>query len=331
MAKTSFTQFIRDQWATLPDTAKDLTGKTVIVVGANVGLGFEAAKKFATMNPAKLILACRSQSKGDEAVAEIEKSTGTTVAQCWAVDLANFKTISAFANRFEKEGGGRLDILVANAAVALMKFESTPDGWESTIQVNHLGIALLTLLLLPYVATTPEPSRIVIVSSEMHYWVPKLEEAKSSHILNKLNDEKSADMGLRYAVSKLLNVFFTRSLARRMKPSLTVGVNTVNPGFCVTALRRNVAFPLSFISSIMDVLVGRTGEYGSRTLTHAALSGTNEEVNGKYLNKCQVEEESDYSLSREGKQAEERIWDETIEVLREVDPRVQKVIAEYLV
>ena len=91
--------FIQDQWTRLPDTAKDLTGKTVIVVGANVGLGFEgllfdrlthvgktltkynaAAKKLANMNPAKLILACRNQSKGDEAVAcwSFSFSTGTS-------------------------------------------------------------------------------------------------------------------------------------------------------------------------------------------------------------------------------------------------------------
>jgi retinol dehydrogenase-12 len=62
----------------------------------------------------------------------IRKATGTIVAECWTVDLAEFKTISAFADRFEKEGGGRLDLLVENAGVVTRKFESTKDGWEST-------------------------------------------------------------------------------------------------------------------------------------------------------------------------------------------------------
>jgi retinol dehydrogenase-12 len=62
----------------------------------------------------------------------IKKATGTTVAECWTVDLADFKSISAFADRFEQEGGGRLDLLVENAGVVTRKFEGTKDGWEST-------------------------------------------------------------------------------------------------------------------------------------------------------------------------------------------------------
>ena len=60
---------IKDQWTTVPPVAKaDLKDKTVIVTGANVGLGFEAAKHFARMNPGKLILACRNKEKGEAAV-----------------------------------------------------------------------------------------------------------------------------------------------------------------------------------------------------------------------------------------------------------------------
>jgi len=330
MAPKPILEFLRDQWAQLPDTAHDLTGKSVIVVGANVGLGFEASKKLATMNPAKLILACRNQVKGDEAVAKIKKDTGTAVAECWTVDLANFKSISAFVDRFEKEGGGRLDILLENAGLSTRKFESTDDGWETTVQVNHLGTALLALLLLPVMASTPGSPRITIVSSEVHYFVKRLEEADESHVLNTLNDEKSAKMGQRYHVSKLLNVFFVRSLAKRMKPVVPVAVNAVNPGLCDTSLRRNVPFPLSAIFELFILLIARTAEYGSRTLTHAALWGTKEELHGKYLNKCFVEEESDYSISKEGREVEERVWNETIDILKEADPRVTKIVDEYL-
>jgi len=63
-------QFIKDQWTTVPPLAtEDLSGKTIVVTGANVGLGFEAAKHFARMNPGKLILACRSREKGEKALA----------------------------------------------------------------------------------------------------------------------------------------------------------------------------------------------------------------------------------------------------------------------
>lgn len=68
--KKSFLGFLKDQFTSLPPvTTADLTGKTVVVTGANVGLGFEASKHFARMNPGKLILACRSEEKGKAAVA----------------------------------------------------------------------------------------------------------------------------------------------------------------------------------------------------------------------------------------------------------------------
>ncbi len=69
MGQLTFFHFVRDQfWKVLPVEHVDLTGKTVVVIGANVGLGFEAAKHFASMNPKRLVLGCRSQEKGQAAV-----------------------------------------------------------------------------------------------------------------------------------------------------------------------------------------------------------------------------------------------------------------------
>ncbi|KAG6843481.1 hypothetical protein H0H93_000855 [Arthromyces matolae] len=69
MGKITFGSFVSAQWATLPPAeVVDLSGKTVMVVGANAGIGFEASRHFARMNPARLILACRSKSKGEAAV-----------------------------------------------------------------------------------------------------------------------------------------------------------------------------------------------------------------------------------------------------------------------
>ena len=69
MTKYSFLQFIQEQWGPPePLVTEDLTGKVVLVTGANIGLGFEAAKHFASMNPERLIIACRSEEKGNQAV-----------------------------------------------------------------------------------------------------------------------------------------------------------------------------------------------------------------------------------------------------------------------
>ena len=68
MGRFSMLRFISDQWLTVPELEKqDLSGQTVLVVGANVGLGLEAAKHFASMGPGKLILACRSIKKAEDA------------------------------------------------------------------------------------------------------------------------------------------------------------------------------------------------------------------------------------------------------------------------
>lgn len=80
--KPSFIQHVKDQWSTLPPVAHaDLTGKVVVVIGANVGLGFEASKHFARMNPGKLILACRSKEKGDAALARKFRVTESNLSK----------------------------------------------------------------------------------------------------------------------------------------------------------------------------------------------------------------------------------------------------------
>jgi hypothetical protein len=146
MAKYSFFQFLREQWGRpVPLLTKDLTGKVVLVTGANIGLGFEAAKHFASMNPERLIVACRSEAKGSEAIKgnylhltettadhprpEIKEATKFDNIDLFLVDLASYASVNAFCEKVEKEVP-RLDILVENAALAHGEFIPTPDGWE---------------------------------------------------------------------------------------------------------------------------------------------------------------------------------------------------------
>lgn len=109
----------------LPVVSADLTGKTIIVTGANSGLGLEACRHFAKMNPKKLILACRSLEKARAAISEID----CAAAEAWELDLTSFKSVSAFSDRAESELE-RLDVLVANAAVAFFDVSITADGYE---------------------------------------------------------------------------------------------------------------------------------------------------------------------------------------------------------
>ena len=152
----SFLRFVQEQWAQpVPLVTEDLTGKIVLVTGANIGLGFEAAKHFASMNPERLIIACRSEEKGKQAIKgnsftsfpltrteadrvpiEMKEATKFDKVELFIVDLASYESVNAFCKKVEKEVP-RLDILVENAALAQFEYSSTPDGWESQWVLNN--------------------------------------------------------------------------------------------------------------------------------------------------------------------------------------------------
>ncbi|EPQ59201.1 NAD P-binding protein [Gloeophyllum trabeum ATCC 11539] len=320
----------------------DLAGKTVIVVGANTGIGIEAVKHFSSMNAAKVIMACRSEEKGKKAVAEVEKATGKNNAELWLLDLGRFASVVEFADRFEKEGG-RLDILVMNAGIATGTYEDF-EGWESTLHVNHLSTALCSLLLIPRLLKTASDfsiqTRLVVVSSEVHHFTTLSEEVRNSpSILKKLNEKEYFQKNFmdRYPVSKLLNVLFVRALNAHLPTTSPLIVDAVNPGFCKSELTRNIPDfkpPTFEYEGKTITLTAWTSEEGSRQLLWAALGPPNpadtDKIRGAFVSGNHIEEPSDFVLSKEGKDAQDRLWNETLEILNEVTPKVNAVVKEYL-
>ncbi|GJJ08126.1 hypothetical protein Clacol_002334 [Clathrus columnatus] len=345
MGKFEGIQYIKDQcFMDLPELssfAQDLSGKTIIVIGANIGLGLATAKHFASLKPSRLILGCRSKEKGDAAVKEIQQGidSSETTVENWEIDLEKNKMISDFADRFEREANGQLDILIMNAGLNTICHTSTESGWEKSIQVNHLGTALLTLLLLPYMKNapySPPTPRIVVVGSETHYFVTFKKQARKPNIIEALNEETSSGaMSERYYYTKLLNLFFARSLAARL-PSPSAEnrnpvVTVVNPGWCKTELMRDQQTTLKGrVIRVFSLFMCRTAEEGGRVILWAALSHLDNELHGRYSTSFRIEEESDYSLTPQGREAEKRTWDETISILEKVDPRVKTIVQEQL-
>ncbi|TFK62972.1 short-chain dehydrogenase [Pluteus cervinus] len=332
-------RLFRDQLFTTPPplVRADLSGKTVLVVGANVGLGFEAAKHFAEMQPERLILACRSETKGQEAINLIKEQTGFQ-AELWLLDLAKFSSVRKFADRWEKEGG-RLDILVENAAVSGFEYNQTEDGWETMLHVNYLASALHALLLLPHMietakkySTTP---RLVTVSSGTNHWIQFDKEILgSSSILKSLNSYDPAlassstrSMRGRYPLTKLLNIFFTRALNDRLSTSHpTIITNAVDPAFCHSLLRRDIR---SFGISLVEFIFAFPTEVGSRQLVFGAI-GEDEKLRGGYVSFSKVVEPNEFISTGEGREAQERLWRETIDVFQKLDPRVQNIVRDHL-
>ncbi|KAJ7319287.1 hypothetical protein DFH08DRAFT_1034977 [Mycena albidolilacea] len=315
MAKLLFWGFVRSQQRKQQPAAKvDLAGKTVLVLGANTGLGFEATKHFANMNPERLILACRSQSRGQAAVDKLKAETGYRKTELWIIDLADFNSVKRFGDKFEREGG-RLDILVENAALMANKYEATKDGWESSLQVSCLSVPLVALLFLPAMIKTGETystlPKIVVVASEMHHWVDIEKSVRENpNIIKTLGSaqycNKSGVMMSRYMLTKLLNIFFVR------------GMNAVNPGYCCSELRRGINPAMRFIDHLMELCLAFTTERHPETLR------------GEYINACEREESSDFVIGPDGVKAEERLWDEVVDILGKVDPRVTRNVKKYL-
>lgn len=316
----TFSAFLYSQlFVKLPYPKKSFSGQTIIVTGSNTGLGLEAARHFARLGAAKVILAVRSLSKGEAAKESIEASTDRKgVVEVWSLDLGSYESVKEFAKK--AEGLGRLDALVENAGVAKTSWSVQEDN-EATITTNVISTFLLGLLLLPKLRETGQKYNITphltVTCSEVHAWSP-MEERKSESIFDTLNNKETANMGDRYQISKLLQVFPCRELATRTRESGKgdVIINYVNPGLCHSELARDSTFFLT----IMKFFLARSTEHGSRSVVNAVEAG--EETHGQYLSDCEVTPPGPLVRGEEGPEIQKRVWDELSAKLEKIQPGI---------
>ncbi|RYP51841.1 hypothetical protein DL768_002917 [Monosporascus sp. mg162] len=304
-------------------TSIRLDGKTAIITGANAGLGLEAAKELVAHGLARIILAVRTASKGEAARDQILAQTPGVDVQIWPLDYESFASIDEFGKRAATLD--RLDIVILNAGVKNLDYVQSKTGHESHLQVNHLGTALLSLHLLTPLdrtaKTTGSPGRLTIVSSENHFWA-KFKELKAPNALAELDTYRGCFKGMervnieRYSTSKLLNVLWTRELSARVANSkLNIVINTVNPGFCASELHR--ADPQA---SKATRLLAWTAQQGGHCLADAATRHI--EDHGAYISEQITKKPSSFVLSPAGKEAQLKIWKETVDLLNKEAPAV---------
>ncbi|KAG6373467.1 NAD(P)-binding protein [Boletus reticuloceps] len=330
MAVFSFFQYLREQWRALPQprAVDNVSSKTFLVTGSNVGLGFEASVHLAKMRPKLLIATSRNQVKCELARKSIlERAVEPNMdLYTWPLELGSFQNVRSFADRFAMEGNGTLNTLVANAGVFPNDYIRTQDDWEIMLQVNYLSTALLSILLLPYLinSSSPDsPSRLVFVSSFAHYFAPELKASDSRNsILETINQPNLATLAL-------LGIMFIRELASRLPESIPFVACAVNPGLCHSEITRSTFSKGWFSSMIKRLALVRSTEEGSRTLVHAAVA-SDRSMHGRYLSGCEVAEEGDYLFTPEGKACSAKIWDETITLLSGIDGRVLEIVEKYL-
>ncbi|TFY78301.1 hypothetical protein EWM64_g5712 [Hericium alpestre] len=226
--------------------APDIAGQTIIVTGANTGIGFEVAKYVIAHGAAKVILACRNPAKGTAAAEAILKEThcDASAVEFWPLDLTSFASVRAFAQRYKKSDLP-LDTLVNNAALHSVGKRTAEDGLDLLVQVDHISPLLLTLLLLPLLeqpSPSGQPARIVWVTSEGAA-LPPFPEASLPRPVTALcvrpfpTREAGHEM---YFTAKLLNIICCIELARALsspaRGSREVKVAAAHPGLVATEL-----------------------------------------------------------------------------------------------
>ena len=207
----------------------DQQGKCFIVTGANTGIGFEAAKLLAKRR-ARVLLACRDESKAQAAIAAIwSEVPGADLAflPCDQADLASVRRAAEIA-----AAEPRIDVLLNNAGVMRPPLMRTTQGFELQFGVNHLGCFALTALLLPKLAQTAG-ARVVVTSSLAHM--------RGTIDWDDLGAEHGYNAWLRYNQSKLANLLFVQELDRRLRAAhVPVTAVACHPGIAGTDLARHL-------------------------------------------------------------------------------------------
>jgi NAD(P)-dependent dehydrogenase (short-subunit alcohol dehydrogenase family) len=225
----------------------DFSGRTVVVTGANSGLGEVTARELARVG-AKVILAVRNTAKGDAAAAGMPGDV-----EVRPLDLQNLASVRAFA-----DGVDAVDVLVNNAGIMAVPYAQTVDGLESQIGTNHLGHFALTNLLLPKVS-----DRVVTVASLMHLI--------GMISLKDLNWKSRRYLAWpAYGQSKLANLLFTSELQRRLDASgSSVRALAAHPGYSATNLQGQTGNKLGTKVWLAANRLGTSPDFGARQTLYA--------------------------------------------------------------
>ncbi|KAI7850912.1 hypothetical protein BDC45DRAFT_487410 [Circinella umbellata] len=253
----------------------DLSGKIAIITGSNTGIGKLCATEMARKN-CEIIVASRSEDKGQAAVADIKSATGNQKVEYIKLDLMSLKSVKAFADQF-KSKYDKLDILLNNAGVMSCPYGLSEDGIETQFATNHMGHYYLTMQLLPILIKSG-PSRIVNVSSMAHLFttvsVPKFEQ---------VSRKKGYNATIQYGFTKACNILFSRELTRRLesKGISNVYVNCNHPGIVSSELSRHVVQQDTILDSLYNNYFAISTENGSLTQLYLATSPEVESKNIK--------------------------------------------------
>lgn len=278
-----------------------MQGKTVLVTGANQGIGKATALALAGQG-ANVVILCRNADKGRAALADIQAASKGGKAELLVADFASLGDVRRAAAELRARHA-RLDVLVNNAGLFVPERHLTSDGIEETFGVNHLAPFVLTNELLDLLKASG-PARIVNVSSEAH-----------RHAKMHWDDLQFAGGGYKgfraYGQSKLANILFTYELARRLEGT-GVTVNALHPGVVASGFGQTYPGAMSFLVKVAKPFL-LNNEQGARTSVYLASSPEVEGVTGKYFSKCRPVRSNAVSYDEA---SQKKLWSLSVEMIK---------------
>ncbi|XP_050462665.1 retinol dehydrogenase 12-like [Cataglyphis hispanica] len=271
-----------------------LVGKTVVITGANTGIGKETARDLYRRG-ARVILACRDLQKAEDALEDLKKNPPSRADReqfqgnpgdlvIYQLDLSSLKSVKECAKTLLMKESA-IHVLINNAGVMMCPQEITEDGFDLQLQTNYISHFLLTLLLLPKMQSSEPICRILNVSSRIHIF---------GAIHDDLNLKDSYTPLKAYMQSKLANILFTKELARRLKEANINGINvySLHPGAVKTELGRHfrrTIFPgvNTIIRAILRPIL-KNPEEGAQTTIYCSVDEKAANETGLYYQECRV-------------------------------------------
>jgi NAD(P)-dependent dehydrogenase (short-subunit alcohol dehydrogenase family) len=265
----------------------ELSETTIVVTGANSGLGYEATRIFAEKS-ATVVMACRSTDRGEDAAEAIAREAPSASLDVLELDLADLDSVRDFAAAFTGAYDD-LHMLCNNAGVMAIPRRETADGFETQFGVNHLGHFALTGRLLDTLVETEGETRVVTQSSKAHesgeidfdsVARSATESANGSAVSNDPQRKRSYDRWAAYGQSKLANVLFAYELDRRLGAAdHDVTSVACHPGYAATELqRRGPEMENSTVRKLLmegaNRVVAQSAEMGALPIVYAATAST---------------------------------------------------------
>lgn len=245
----------------------NLTGKTIVITGANSGIGLETARELAR-GGATIVMACRDPARAEAARSDIAARAPGAKLELVRLDLASLVSVRSCADALIGQWP-KIDVLINNAGLFPFKRQTTADGFEMQFGVNHLAHFLLTQRLMPSLLAAGQ-ARVINVASMMHH-LGKID-------FDSFRGDKPYGALKAYAQSKLCNVLFARELARRHRDDGLV-TWSLHPGPVGTNIMGRGLLNRSLYRLIGAYMSARRG---ARTSVHLASADGIEATSGAY-------------------------------------------------